>query len=94
MKREVFCSCFYIVISSLTYSDISQNNAEILEKQWRHEEQQQILLQLEEVARLCQTECMAQKARRKAEEKAWKEAERVVEEEERKKRTMEYFQPL
>ena len=94
MKREVFCSCFYIVISSLTHSDISQNNAEILEKQWRHEEQQQILLQLEEVARLCQAECMAQKARRKAEEKVWEEAERVVEEEERKRRTMEYFQSL
>jgi len=37
---------------------------------------------------------MAQKARRKAEEKAWEEAERqrVMEEEERKRRTMEYLQ--
>jgi len=33
MKREVFCSCFYIAMSSPTHSDISQNNAEILEKQ-------------------------------------------------------------
>ena len=39
---------------------------------------------------------MAQKARREAEEKAWKEAERqrVAEEKERKKRTMEYLQQL
>jgi len=37
---------------------------------------------------------VAQKARREAEEKAWKEAEkqRVVEEEKRKRRTMEYLQ--
>jgi len=39
---------------------------------------------------------MAQKARREVEEKAWEEAERqrVAEEEERKKRTMEYLQWL
>jgi len=39
---------------------------------------------------------MAQKARREVEEKAWEEAEkqRVVEEEERKRRTMEYLQWL
>ena len=82
-------------------SDILQNNAEILEKQqqemqWRHEEQQQLLAQLEEVAKLRRAECAAQKARREAEAKAKKEAERqrVAEEEERKKRTMEYLQRL
>jgi len=39
---------------------------------------------------------MAQKARREVEEKAWEEAEkqRVAEEEERKRRTMEYLQRL
>jgi len=40
-----------------TFSNISQNNAEILEKQWqemqrRHEKKQQLLAQLEEVAKL------------------------------------------
>jgi len=40
-----------------TLSNISQNNAEILEKQWqemqwRHEEEQRLLAQLEEVAKL------------------------------------------
>jgi len=65
-----------------TPSDISQNDAEILEKQWqeiqqRHEEQQQQLLtQLEEAAKLCQAERTAQKTRRKVKEKAWEEAER------------------
>jgi len=44
-------------MSSPTPSDISQNDAEILEKQrqemqWRHEEEQQLLAQLEEVAKL------------------------------------------
>ena len=39
---------------------------------------------------------MAQKAKREVEKKAWEEAERqrVVEEEERKRRPMEYFQQL
>ena len=39
---------------------------------------------------------MAQKARREVEKKAWEEAERqrIVEEEERKRRTMEYLQQL
>jgi len=64
--------------------------------QWRYKEEQQLLVQLEEVVKLCQAECMAQKARREAEEKVWKEAERqrVVERKERKGRTMEYFQRL
>ena len=88
-------------MSSPAPSDISQNDAEILEKQrqemqWRHEEEQQLLAQLEEAAKLHWAERMAQKARREAEAKAKKEAERqkVVEEEERKKRTMEYLQWL
>ena len=48
-------------MSSPAHSNILQNNAEILEKQWqemqqRYEEQQQLLLQLEEVARLHRAE--------------------------------------
>jgi len=88
-------------MSSPALSDISQNDAEILEKQqqemqWRHEEEQRLLVQLEEAAKLHQTECVAQKARKEAEKKAWEEAEkqRVAEEEKRKKRTMEYLQRL
>ena len=52
--------------------------------QRRHKKEQQLLTQLEKVAKLCQAECRAQKARRKAEEKAHEEAERqrVVEEKE------------
>ena len=80
-------------------SDISQNNAKILKKQrqeiqQRHEEEQQLLEQLEEVAKSHQAECVAQKAKREAKEKAQEEAERqrVAEEEKRKKRTMEYLQ--
>jgi len=82
-------------------SDISQNDTEILEKQRqemqrRHEEEQQLLAQLEEVVKLCWAEHAAQKARREAEAKAKEEAERqrVAKEEERKKRTMEYLQRL
>jgi len=82
-------------------SNISQNNAEILEKQWQemqwgHEVEQQLLAQLEKVAKLRQAECAAQKARREAEAKAKEEAERqrVAEEKERKKRMMEYLQWL
>ena len=82
-------------------SNISQNNTEILEKQWqemqwRYKKEQQLLEQLEEVAKSRQAERMAQKAKREAEEKAWEEAERqrVAEEKERKKRTIEYLQRL
>ena len=88
-------------MSSPTPSNISQNDAKILKKQrqemqQRHEEQQQLLAQLEEAATLHRAERMAQKARREAEAKAKEKAERqrVVEEEERKKRTMEYLQRL
>jgi len=64
--------------------------------QWRHEEEQQLLAQLEEAAKLRWAERTAQKARREVEAKAKEEAkrQRVVEEEERKRRTMEYLQQL
>jgi len=64
--------------------------------QRRHEEEQRLLAQLEEVAKLRQAEHVAQKARREAEAKAKEEAERqrVAEKEERKKRMMEYLQQL
>jgi len=88
-------------MSSPTYSDISQNNAEMLEKQchemqrW-HEEQQQSLLQLQVAVEAHRAERVAQKARREVEAKAKEEAERqrVVEEEERKKRMIKYLQRL
>ena len=80
-KREFFCSCFYIIMSSPAPSDISQNNAEALEKQWRemqqrHEEKQRSLLQLQEAAEAHCAEHAAQKARREAEAKTKEEAER------------------
>ena len=48
------------------------------------------------MAKLHWAECMAQKARREAEEKAQEEAERqrVAKEEERKRRMVEYLQQL
>ena len=60
------------------------------------EEEEQLLIQLEEVAKLRQAEYAAQKARREAEAKAKEETkrQRVVEEEERKRRMMEYLQWL
>ena len=57
-------------------SNISQNDAEVLEIQWRHEEQQQLLVQLEEAANSCQAEHAAQKTRKEAEVKVMKKAER------------------
>ena len=99
--KKVFCSCFYIIISSPAYSDLSQNDAEMLEKQcWKmqrwHEEEQRSFLQLQEAAKACHAERASQKARREAEAKAKEEAERlrVVEEEERKRRIIEYLQRL
>ena len=99
MEKGVFFSCFCIIMSFPVPSDISQNNAKILKKQWqeiqqRHEKEQQLLEQLEEVAKSHQAEHAAQKAKREAKEKAQEEAERqrVAEEEKRKKRTMEYLQ--
>jgi len=88
-------------MSSPAPSDISQNNAEMLEEQchqmqrW-HEEEQQSLLRLQEAAEARRAERAAQKARREAEAKVKEEAERqrVVEEEERKKKTREYLQRL
>jgi len=88
-------------MSSPTPSNISQNDAKALEKQWqemqqKHEEEQRSLLRLQEAAEACCTEHTAQKARREAEAKTKKEAERqrVTEKEERKKRTREYLQRL
>ena len=88
-------------MSSPTPSNISQNDAEMLEEQRRqmqrwHEEEQQSLLRLQEAVEAHCAECTAQKARREVEAKAKEEAkrQRVVEEEERKKRTMEYLQRL
>jgi len=88
-------------MSSPAPSDISQNDTKVLEKQWqemqrRHEEEQWLLAQLEKAAKLHRAKHVAQKARREAEAKAKEEAERqrVVEKEERKKRTMEYLQQL
>ena len=64
---------------SSTYFDILQNDAKILEKQQqeiqqRYEEEQWLLVQQEEVAKLHWAEHVAQKARRRVEEKAWEEA--------------------
>ena len=85
-------------MSSPTPSNIFQNDAEILEKQWqeiqqRHKEEQRLLTQLEEAVKLHWAKHIAQKARREAEKKVREEAERqrVAEEEERKKRMMEYL---
>ena len=49
MKKEVFCSCVYIIMSSPISSNISQNNTEILEMQQqemqqRHKKKQQFLV--------------------------------------------------
>jgi len=62
-------------------SNISQNNAEVFKKQWqemqqRHKEEQWLLAQLEEAAKLHRAEHVAQKARREVEEKAREEAKR------------------
>jgi len=88
-------------MSSPAPSDISQNDAEMLEEQRRqmqrwHEEKQQSLLRLQKAAEARHAKCAAQKARREAEAKAKEEAkrQRVAEEEERKKRTREYLQQL
>ena len=88
-------------MSSPVPSDISQNDAKVLEKQrkemqQRHEKEQRSLLWLQEAAEAHHAKRMAQKARREAEAKAKEEAERqrVVEEKKRKKRTREYLQWL
>ena len=85
-------------MSSPTHSDLSQNDTEMLEEQCRemqrqHEEEQQSLLRLQKAAEAYCAECAAQKARREAEAKAKEEAkrQRVAEEEERKKRMVEYL---
>jgi len=87
-------------MSSFTHSNISQNDAEILEKQWqdiqqRYKEKQWLLIQLEEAAKLHWAEHVAQKARREAEKKEREEAKRQrVAEKKKKKRTLEYLQQL
>ena len=85
-------------MSSSTHSDLSQNDAEMREEQcWEmqqwHEKKQQSILQLQEAVEACRAECAAQKAKREVEAKAKEEAkrQRVAEEEERKKRTVEYL---
>jgi len=88
-------------MSSPAPSDISQDDAEMLEEQRhemqrRHEEEQQSLLRLQKAAEAHHAECAAQKARRKAEAKAKEETERqrIAEKKKKKKRTVEYLQQL
>ena len=81
MEKKVCCSYFCIIMSSPAYSDISQHDAKILKNQWqemqqRHEKEQQLLIQLEEAAKLRWAKCVVQKARREVEEKAQEEAKR------------------
>jgi len=78
-------------MSSPASSDISQDDAKMLEEQHcemqqRHDQEEQSLLQLQKAAEAYYVECVAQKARRKVEAKAKEEAERqrVAEEEVRK----------
>jgi len=81
-------------MSSPTHSDLSQNDAEMLEEQrW---EMQQSLLWLQKAVEAHCAERAAQKARREVEARAKEETERqrVAEEEERKKRMVEYLQQL
>ena len=81
MKKQAFCSCFHIIMSSPTPSDISQNNAEMLKKQrhemqqW-HKKEQQSLFHLQETVEAHHTEHVAQKARRETEAKAKEEAKK------------------
>ena len=80
-KKKFFCFCFYIIISFPTSSNIFQNDTEMLKKQhyeiqqW-HKEEQQYLLYLQEIAKVCYVEHAAQKAKREAEAKAKKETEK------------------
>jgi len=75
-------------MSSPAPSNISQNNAKVLEMQQRHEEEQWLLVQLEKAAKSCWAECAAHKTKKKAERR------RIAEEEKKKKRTLEYLQQL
>ena len=84
-------------MSSPILSNIFQHDADILEEQhcemqWQHEEEQQLLVHLEEVAEACCVEYVAQKARKEVEAKAKEEAERqrLVEEEDKRKK-LEYI---
>ena len=99
-KEKYFCLFLYITMLSPIHSNISQNNAKMLEKQWqeiqqRYEKEQWLLIQLEEVAKSCRTKCVAQKARKKAKAKAREEAEkRRIMKEKKKKKKLEYLQQL
>ena len=95
MKKEVFCSCFCIIMSFSNPSDISQNNTKMLEEQChkiqrQHKEEQQSLLHLQEAVEACHAKHVAQKAKREVEAKAKKKTKkwRIVE----KKKKLEYIQ--
>ena len=64
--------------------------------QQRHEEKQQLLVQLKEAAKLHQAEHAVQKTRREVKKKAREKAEKqkIMEEEKKKKKMLEYFQQL
>ena len=79
-------------MSFSNFSDISQNDAEILEEQYckiqqRHKEKQQLIVHLEEVAEAYHVKCTVQKARKEIEAKMREEAkkQRLVEKKEKKK---------
>ena len=98
MEKKSFCLCFCIIMFSPIPSNIFQNDAKVLEKQQqeiqqRYKEEQWLLIQLEEAAKLHQAKHVAQKARKKAETKARKESERrrFMEEKKKKKRILEYL---
>jgi len=64
MEKKIFTFAFCIIMSFPAPSNISKNNTDMLEKQrqeiqQRHEEQQQLLLQLKEVAKLHRAKCVA-----------------------------------
>ena len=81
-------------------SDISQNNAEILEEQWwemqkRHKEEQQLLAFLEKTAEVCCGKHVAQKIRKIVEAKAREKAKkRRLAKKEDKRKQIEYLQQL
>ena len=87
-------------MSSSILSNISQNNAEILEEQQqemqqRHKEEQQLLAQLEKAVKVHQAKHVAQKARKEAEAKIREEVKkRRITEKKKKKKMLEYLQQL
>ena len=99
-QKKSFYLFFYIMMSFLTSSDISQHDANILEEQhhkmqWQHEEEQWLLVCLEEVAEACHVKHAAQKARREVEAKIREKAKKQkLAEKEKKKKQLEYIQQL